>query len=110
MRLRRRGALREFLQKLLKSRGHSLGVVQLSEDESLLLQRRFPFARLWKAREQLLQIAPGALILFGFLVGERALGQGGWNLRSAGKRLEKISEGIDRLRPVASFAHSTSRV
>ena len=39
-------------------------------------------------------------VLFGFLVGERSLGQGGWHLWIAGKRLEKISEGIDRLGPI----------
>ena len=46
LRLRRDGTLWKFLQQLAKRLRHAFGVLLLSEDQRLQLQRRFPFVRL----------------------------------------------------------------
>ena len=110
MRLRRDGALREFLQQLPKRVGHSFVIFLLPENKRLLLQSRFALARLGIIGQQRVQICQGRAVVFAVLIRKRALRQSGRRLRIIGEGLQEITESFEQSGADLSFAHNTSRV
>ena len=98
--LRRHRTFRKLLEQLPEGIRHSLGIILLPENERFLLESGFPFLCGRKFRQEDIQILQGSVVILGFLQGEGALGQSGWQLRAIRKASYEITEGLDYLRAI----------
>ena len=71
--LRRHRAFWKLLQQLFEGVRHPFGIILLSQDKSLLLERGFALLRGWILGQECVQIPNRRVVILAFLVSERAL-------------------------------------